>query len=168
MVDSPLFIQNEEDPVTSENSDTNILELDEKTTSTTDSLFGNISATTTEKEEAVVAQSFLHPKEFIEKSITDIDTMITDIDTAHASKITEAEGYGKEKDRYATLETDTYAAAKKLDEEKAQALHVRELLEKELSTAKQDEEALETLMSTEETEVLSEVVTPTNPEVAIS
>lgn len=158
VVESPIFMQDEDKPVViSESSDSSILGLSEESTSTTDVLFGNISDTSVEKkEELVAAPSFLHPKEFIEKSINDIDTMIMDIDTAHASKITEAEGYGAEKNKFATLETDAYTAATKLDEEKAQALHVRELLEKELSTAETDEAALEALMPNKTSEVLAE------------
>ena len=36
-------------------------------------------------------QKIFHPKEFIEKSITDIDVMIGEIDQAHGTKIQEAE-----------------------------------------------------------------------------
>lgn len=167
VTDSPLFIQNEEEIVSPEASSTSILGFSDTDTtrSPTDSLFGNSSPVTEEKTESKTL-SFLHPKEFIEKSINDIDTMITDLDNAHASKITEAEGYGAEKDKFATLETDTYAAATKLDEEKAQALHVRELLEKELSTAETDEAALEALMPKEASPTLAEENTPVTAESA--
>ncbi len=75
----------------------------------------------------------IHPKEFIEKSIADIDVMIGDINTARDSKIIEAEEYGEEKDRIAALEKDAYTEATTLDEEKSHALHVRELLSGELT-----------------------------------
>jgi len=93
VAESPIFMQDVEKPVVvSESSDSSILGLSEESTSATDALFGNISDTSVEKKEELVATpSFLHPKEFIEKSINDIDTMIMDIDTAHATKITEAE-----------------------------------------------------------------------------
>ena len=78
-------------------------------------------------------ERMIHPKDFIEKSLVDIDAMILDIDTTHDSKIHEAEGYGREKDRIAALENDAYAEATMLAEEKSHALHVRELLSGELS-----------------------------------
>lgn len=76
----------------------------------------------------------LHPQEFLKNSITDIDSMISEIDASHDAKIQEAEGYKKEKEHFASLEENAYDEAKNLDTEKSQALHVRELLEKELST----------------------------------
>lgn len=161
--DSPLFIQNEEEITHPEVSTTSILGLSDTDTATTsaptDSLFGNISPVAEEKTENQTF-SFLHPKEFIEKSINDIDKMLADLDTAHASKIAEAEGYGAEKNRFATLETDTYAAASMLDEEKAQALNVRELLEKELSKTEKDETTLEALMPKETAPVIAEDSAP--------
>ena len=78
-------------------------------------------------------ERMIHPRDFIEKSIADIDMMITDIDTAHESKIHEAEEYGEEKDRIAALEKDAYREAGILDEERSHALHVRTLLSWELS-----------------------------------
>lgn len=77
-------------------------------------------------------EKILHPKDFIEKSLKNIDAMIVDIDAAHEEKINEAAGYGKEKEHFASLETNAYNEASALDEEKSQALHVRELLQKEL------------------------------------
>lgn len=80
-------------------------------------------------------KKILHPQEFLKNSIADIDSMIAELDTTHDAKIQEAEGYGKEKEHFASLEESAYDEAKDLDAEKSQALHVRELLEKELSTA---------------------------------
>ncbi len=77
-------------------------------------------------------QKIFHPKEFIEKSITDIDVMIGEIDQAHDAKIQEAEWYGNEKKHFAELEKATYGEARTLDDEKSHALHVRNLLEGEL------------------------------------
>ncbi len=84
-------------------------------------------------------EKILHPKEFLERSIESIDSMIADIDTAYDKKVTEAESYAQEKERLATLEKDTYDEASKLSEEKEHALHVRKLLDKELwSNKKKD------------------------------
>lgn len=74
--------------------------------------------------------------------------MIGDIDKAHEAKISEAEGYGKEKEKFSTLETTAYTEAASLDEEKEQALHVRALLEGELDTTTKQENALEALTHT--------------------
>ncbi len=77
-------------------------------------------------------EKILHPKEFLERSIETIDSMITDIDTAYDKKVSEALAYAQEKERLASLEKDTYEAASTLNEEKEHALHVRKLLDKEL------------------------------------
>lgn len=87
-------------------------------------------------EEKIVATApaFTNPQEFIEKSLESIDTMIAKIDEKHETKIGEAEGYGKEKDRYTLLEKAAYEEASTMDDEKAHAIHMREILEKELDT----------------------------------
>ncbi len=76
---------------------------------------------------------FSHPKEFIESSIAEIDSMILSIQMAHTAKIKEAEAYGTEKDHQANLETEAYEAAKIMEEEEQHAERMREILTKELS-----------------------------------
>ena len=116
-----------------------------------------------EEKQEKKKEKILHPKEFIEKSLENIDSMIADIDTAHESKISEAEGYGKEKEHFAELETHAYEEASALDEEKSQALHVRELLEKELGGKKKEEDLFDfpAPLSTEEAQVHTEEQTDT-------
>lgn len=101
-------------------------------------------------EEKIVASApaFTNPQEFIEKSLESIDTMIAKIDEKHETKIGEAEGYGKEKDRYTLLEKTAYEEASTMDDEKAHAIHMREILEKELDTsgAKDQKETSEDLV----------------------
>lgn len=84
--------------------------------------------------------SFFHPTEFIQKSITEIDTMIANIDQKHETKITEAEGYKAEKKRFTELEKMAYAEAETMDEEKDHALHMKELLLNELPENKKNTE----------------------------
>lgn len=100
--------------------------------------FGNTEESTEKLTENTVKLSsdmedVLHLREFLSKSIENVDTMVADIDTTHAAKVQEAEWYKKEKERFAELEENTYAEIARLDSEKSQTLHVRELLEAELS-----------------------------------
>lgn len=83
--------------------------------------------------EAIISPSPLHPQEFIEKSITEIDAMIASIQEARTRKIQEAESYGQEKERQAQLEHTAYEDATVMDNEIAHAERMKQLLEKELS-----------------------------------
>lgn len=80
----------------------------------------------------VSENSFYHPEDFIQKSVADIDHMIDNIDTKHAAKISEAEGYKAEKIRFTHLEKDAYAEASLMDDERKHALEMKELLLGEL------------------------------------
>jgi hypothetical protein len=105
-------------------------------------------------EAPVVTTGFANPEEFIEKSLEGIDIMIANIDKKHDAKIAEAEGYGKEKDRYTLLEKTAYEEASSMDNEKAHAVHVREILENERHINIQEsprEEAVATPENTEDT-----------------
>ncbi len=83
--------------------------------------------------ETITSHSALHPQEFIEKSITEIDAMIASIQEARTRKIQEAESYGQEKERQAQLEHTAYEDATVMDNEIAHAERMKQLLEKELS-----------------------------------
>lgn len=104
-------------------------------------------------ETPAVSTGFANPQEFIEKSLEGIGTMIANIDKKHDAKIVEAEGYGKEKDRYTLLEKTAYEEASSMDDEKAHAVHMREILENERHTDAQEspEEAVTARESTEDT-----------------
>lgn len=160
-----LFSPTEPSAVIATESAPSFLTETPEQSSSTDSLFS------LGKDNAVIESSFfspvveveekkvekiLHPKEFLERSIESIDSMITDIDTAYDKKVSEAVTYAQEKDRLATLEKDTYEEASKLSEEKTHALHVRKLLDTELwgNTKKGTEELLasESLQGQEEIE----------------
>lgn len=71
-----------------------------------------------EKSWATSEKSIFHPTEFIQKSISEIDTMIANIDQKHEKKIIEAEGYKAEKERFTELEKMAYTEAKTMDEER--------------------------------------------------
>ena len=93
-----------------------------------------------EKSWATSENSFFHPTEFIQKSISEIDTMIANIDQKHEKKIIEAEGYKAEKKRFTKLEEIAYTEAETMDEEKDHALHMKELLLNELPENKKKTE----------------------------
>lgn len=118
-----------------------ILSSEEVSTPVTQINFEEVVAPTTsvQEPEEVVSEElvtevpvFFHPTDFIQKSIADIDTMISNIDEKHEAKISEAEGYKAEKKRFTELEKTAYAEASVMDEEKDHALHMRKLLVSEL------------------------------------
>lgn len=130
------------------------------TTESTDDFFSNLTGTPSVvaegvKEEVVapgvenislwsIESSFSSPKEFIERSLESIDTMIGKIDMKHTAKIEEAEWYGREKVRFTDLEKNAYVEADGMDKEKAHTLRMRKLLEKELILEDAAEESLST------------------------
>ncbi|GAB0174695.1 MAG: hypothetical protein HHAS10_05740 [Candidatus Altimarinota bacterium] len=74
------------------------------------------------------------PREFIEKSLENIEAMLETIDKRHNSKMTEAEGYRMEKMRFAELEKNAYAEAEIMDRERDHTLRMKTIFEKELDT----------------------------------
>lgn len=80
------------------------------------------------------ASSYATPREFIEKSLDNIDTMLETIDSRHTAKMTEAEGYRMEKMRFAELEKNAYAEAEVMDRERDHTLRMKAIFERELET----------------------------------
>lgn len=79
-----------------------------------------------------VGHDFSTPREFIEKNLVSIDTMMANIDKRHEAKIREAEGYKAEKLRFTELEKSAYSEASIMDRERDHALHMKKILEAEL------------------------------------
>ena len=80
----------------------------------------------------VSTHSFATPREFIEKSIANIDVMMTNIDTRHNAKEIEEESYRIEKLRFTELEQTAHTEKIIMDKERAHAVHMRKILEAEL------------------------------------
>jgi hypothetical protein len=81
-----------------------------------------------------VASNYATPREFIEKSIENLDEMLETIDDRHSAKMTEAEWYRMEKMRFAELEKNAYAEAEIMDRERDHTVRMRSIFEKELDT----------------------------------
>lgn len=92
--------------------------------------------------------NFSTPREFIEKSLANIDVMLGNIDTRHAAKETEELGYKMEKLRYTELEKTAHTEKLIMDKEREHAMHMRKILETEL---KKDEENKKQVTSVEST-----------------
>ena len=99
-------------------------------------------------ESTSVTEISVDPKAFIQKSLTEIDTMIANIETRHDAKVEETQKYAKEKERFAELEDRGYAAIDAIDAEKSHALHLREILEKELTGTKNSSDETSQVEST--------------------
>lgn len=80
-----------------------------------------------------------HPMDFIDESLARIRSMRAQLQDARAQKITEAEGYGRERDHQASLEEQAYEAAEKLRIEDEHAARMEELLEHEKHPQPTDE-----------------------------
>ena len=80
------------------------------------------------------ASNYATPREFIEKSIENLDEMLETIDERHTAKMTEAEWYRMEKMRFAELEKNAYAEAEIMDRERDHTVRMRSIFEKELDT----------------------------------
>lgn len=80
------------------------------------------------------ASNYATPREFIEKSLENIDVMLETIDGRHSSKMTEAEWYRMEKMRFAELEKNAYAEAEIMDRERDHTLRMKSIFERELET----------------------------------
>ena len=74
--------------------------------------------------------------------------MLSRMTGRHDEKIAEAEGYGKEKEKFASLETNAYAQAHTIDEEKSHAIHMQKVFEKELRATDKKDEVTETDIGT--------------------
>lgn len=92
-----------------------------------------ISPVLPELEPIQKTEEILHTDAFIKKSMEEIDRMIGDIEQSRIQKIAEAESYAHQKEEFAEREKIAYSEVDTLEDEKSQALHVRELLEKELT-----------------------------------
>lgn len=92
--------------------------------------------------------NFSTPREFIEKSLANIDVMIGNIDTRHTAKETEELGYKMEKLRFTELEKTAHTEKLIMDKEREHAMHMRKILETEL---KKDEENKKQVTSVEST-----------------
>lgn len=66
----------------------------------------------------------------------------------HDEKIAQAEGYGKEKEKFASLEANAYTQAHAIDEEKSHAIHMQKVFEKELRATDKKDEVTETDIGT--------------------
>jgi hypothetical protein len=72
----------------------------------------NQSSALLENQEEVNEEArVFHPEEFIEESLTKIESMIATIDARHEAKLAEAEGYKSEKERFAQLEQKAHDEA---------------------------------------------------------
>ena len=91
---------------------------------------------------------FSTPKEFIEKSLQDLVLMLSKMKGRHDEKIAQAEGYGKEKEKFASLEANAYTQAHAIDEEKSHAIHMQKVFEKELRATDKKDEVTETDIGT--------------------
>ena len=80
----------------------------------------------------ISTHSFATPREFIEKSIANIDVMMTNIDARHNAKEIEEESYRIEKLRFTELEQTAHTEKIIMDKERAHAIHMRKILEAEL------------------------------------
>lgn len=89
---------------------------------------------TPQESVATNASSYATPREFIENSLDNIETMLATIDGRHAAKMTEAEGYRMEKMRFAELEKNAYAEAEIMDRERDHTLRMKSIFERELET----------------------------------
>jgi hypothetical protein len=81
---------------------------------------------------AVSPTGFSTPREFIEKSIANIDVMLTNIDARHNAKEVEEESYRIEKLRFTELEKNAHTEKIIMDKERDHTLHMRKILEAEL------------------------------------
>ncbi len=89
------------------------------------SLLNIVSESSSTESIVTGEETYEHPTEFIEASITRIDAMIARIDNIHNTKLEEALGYKAEKEKYTTLEEQAYADAEKYVTEKEHALTMR-------------------------------------------
>ena len=80
--------------------------------------------------------NFSTPREFIEKSIANIDTMLVNIDGRHTAKEIEEESYRIEKLRFTDLEKNAHTEKIIMDKERDHAIHMRKILETELERDK--------------------------------
>jgi hypothetical protein len=79
-----------------------------------------------------ITQDFATPRDFIEKSIANIDVMLGNIDKRHTAKEIEEESYRIEKLRFTDLERNAHTEKIIMDKERDHALHMRNILETEL------------------------------------
>jgi hypothetical protein len=80
----------------------------------------------------VASQEFSTPREFIEKSLANIEVMLTNIDKRHTAKEVEEESYRIEKLRFTELERNALSEKIIMDKERDHTLHMRKILETEL------------------------------------
>ena len=76
--------------------------------------------------------NFTTPREFLEKSISNIDVMLGNIDARHTAKETEELGYKMEKLRFTELEKTAHTEKIIMDKERDHASSMRKMLEKEI------------------------------------
>lgn len=88
--------------------------------------------------------NFSTPREFIEKSIANIDTMLVNIDGRHTAKEIEEESYRIEKLRFTDLEKNAHTEKIIMDKETDHAIHMRKILETELERDKANKATEET------------------------
>ena len=82
--------------------------------------------------QTAATHNFTTPREFIEKSIVNIDNMLVNIDSRHSAKEIEEESYRIEKLRYTDLEKNAHTEKIIMDKERDHAIHMRKILETEL------------------------------------
>lgn len=82
--------------------------------------------------QTTATHNFTTPREFIEKSIVNIDNMLVNIDSRHSAKEIEEESYRIEKLRYTDLEKNAHTEKIIMDKERDHAIHMRKILETEL------------------------------------
>lgn len=88
--------------------------------------------------------NFSTPREFIEKNLVNIDTMIVNIDARHNAKEIEEEGYKMEKLRFTELERSAHTEKIIMDKERDHAIHMKKILETELERDKANKATEET------------------------
>ncbi len=88
--------------------------------------------------------NFSTPREFIEKNLANIDTMIVNIAARHNAKEIEEEGYKTEKLRFTELERSAHTEKIIMDKERDHAIHMKKILETELERDKANKATEET------------------------
>lgn len=90
--------------------------------------------------QTAATHNFSTPREFIEKSIANIDNMLVNIDSRHSAKEIEEESYRIEKLRFTDLEKNAHTEKIIMDKERDHAIHMRKILETELERDKANKE----------------------------
>ena len=95
-----------------------------------------------------LTHNFMTPREFLEKSIANIDVMLGNIDTRHSAKETEELWYKMEKLRFTELEKAAHTEKIIMDKERDHAISMRKMLEKEIEKDEDNKKHVTSVEST--------------------